>query len=270
MLVSQGQLLLSVLLQQRIRAPENQKNPKTCLSYYAEEIQDIIAHLQNTGVENLARIWLSSTKRPQILAEDHKTLALAAAEATGERKAKLGKEEEQPDEEEDDDSDWDDQQSSQQSSTGFDMSELSENMCREFSDIIPSNLTSGPRNLLYYYVELEVGEGMFLAPVLNGYCDSIIDTFRKTCILIHRTLQNTKKFRQILANEGNKLNRSLVAVQEQGVLITAKMNNDEIVEFWVVGRLFSNPSRELYVCHKIDAPQNMVEMAFRLCMSCAG
>ena len=74
-------------------------------------------------------------------------------------------------------------------------------------------------------------------------------------------------FRYLLALETSKPNshRSLVAIKEHGILITVDSK-----EFWVIGRLFSIPSKELYVCHRADVPQNLVELAFRLSLNSAG
>lgn len=53
-------------------------------------------------------------------------------------------------------------------------------------------------------------------------------------------------------------------------MITATDSKGEEIEFWVIGRLFNAPQRELYVCHRADVPQNLVEIAFRLSLHTAG
>lgn len=132
-------------------------------------------------------------------------------------------------------------------------------------------LTAGNDNVLLYYVQLEVGEGFLLSPT-NVPDSIIIDTFKKTCLLIHTVLQNTLKFRQLLSQESSKPNshRSLVAIKEHGVLMSVTNKKGEEFEFWVIGRLFSSPARELYVCHRADIPQNLVEIAFRLSLYTSG
>uniref|UniRef100_A0A1B0DPZ1 Uncharacterized protein n=1 Tax=Phlebotomus papatasi TaxID=29031 RepID=A0A1B0DPZ1_PHLPP len=96
------------------------------------------------------------------------------------------------------DSDWDGFPDSQKSSSGFDMSET-ETLLKEVSDIIPSRLTSGHSNVLLHYVQLEIGEGILLAPT-NTQNTELIRTFRQTCFLIHTVLQNTIRFRQLLTS----------------------------------------------------------------------
>ena len=72
------------------------------------------------------------------------------------------------------------------------------------------------------------------------------------------------------------LNKSLVAVKEQGMLFHFNPADDEetgggsrkgvgVLSYWVAGRLFLSPHpRECYVCYHDSAPQVIIELAFRL------
>ena len=73
------------------------------------------------------------------------------------------------------------------------------------------------------------------------------------------------------------LNKSLVAVKEQGMLFHFNPAEEEeqfgqasrkavgVLSYWVAGRLFLSPHpRECYVCYHDSAPQVMIELAFRL------
>ena len=67
------------------------------------------------------------------------------------------------------------------------------------------------------------------------------------------------------------LNKSLVAVKEQGMLFHFNPSDEEetkdvgVLSYWVAGRLFLSPHpRECYVCYHDSAPQVMIELAFRL------
>ncbi|XP_055534665.1 protein inturned isoform X2 [Wyeomyia smithii] len=285
LLVSIGHLLMVVILEVPIDTNHNRS-----LSRYVEEIQDMLEYFKSTGIEHLVRIWIDSNRRPQCISS---LLSKQECQTTEERSTFRSHDEESNasssiknhalkddgdnEHDDDDDSDWGQSIDSSQQSSSFDINEISENRCKEFSELIPSRLTFGTENLLYYFVQMEMGDGFFLAPVLStGQVkhDIIMNTFRKTCTLIHNTLQNTKKFRDLLSND-SKIgynHRSLVAVKEQGMLMSVpkESNPNERIEFWVLGRLFNTPSRELYVCHRADAPQNMVELAFRICLTCAG
>lgn len=63
-----------------------------------------------------------------------------------------------------------------------------------------------------------------------------------------------------------------MAIKEHGILFSINSNNENEppLEFWVIGRLFAMPTKELYICHRADVPQNMVELAFRLAMNSSG
>lgn len=284
MLVSIGHLLMVVILEVPINTNHNKS-----FSRYIEEIQDMLDYFKSTGIENLIRIWIDSNRRPQCIpattlkhessSEENRSNMRNHDEesnASSSIKNHVIKDENSNENDDDDDSDWGQSLNSSQRSSSFDITEISENRCKEFSELIPSNLTFGDDNLLYYFVQLEIGEGVFIAPVLNtlnSKYDIIMNTFQKTCTLIHDTLQNTKKFQDLLSNESSKLvntQRSLVAIKEQGMLMSVLGTNGERVEFWVLGRLFNSPPRELYVCHRSDAPQHMIELAFRICLSYAG
>ncbi|KAL9705883.1 hypothetical protein quinque_009401 [Culex quinquefasciatus] len=287
MLVSIGHLLMVVILEVPLDTNHNKS-----FSRYVEEIQDMLDYFKSTGIENLIRIWIDSNRRPQCIpmtSVKHETGTEESrpsstrnhdeeSNASSSIKNHAIKDENLNEHDDDDDSDWGQSMNSSQRSSSFDITEISENRCKEFSELVPSSLTFGTENLLYYFVQLELGEGVFIAPVLNtlnSKHDIIMNTFQKTCTLIHDTLQNTKKFRDLLSNESNKLvntQRSLVAIKEQGMLMSVPKEGSagERIEFWVLGRLFSSPPRELYVCHRSDAPQHMVELAFRICLTCAG
>ncbi|XP_058462293.1 protein inturned [Malaya genurostris] len=286
MLVSIGHLLMVVILEIPINTNHNKS-----LSRYVEEIQDMLEYFKSTGIENLVRIWVDSNRRPQCISsftskqefgieEQRMTSRNHDEESNASSSIKNHplKEDGANDHDDDDDSDWGQSYDSSQRSSSFDINEISENRCKEFSELIPNMLTFGNENLLYYFVQLEMGDGIFLAPVLSTAImkhDIIMNTFRKTCTIIHNTLQNTKRFRDLLSRSSNKIgntHRSLVAIKEQGMLMSVpkETTSNEKIEFWVLGRLFNTPPRELYVCHRADAPQNMVELAFRICLTCAG
>lgn len=54
-------------------------------------------------------------------------------------------------------------------------------------------LTAGPENVLYHYVQVDVGHGTFLASTNVSPTEPIIQAFRRACISIHSVLQNTVK-----------------------------------------------------------------------------
>lgn len=54
-------------------------------------------------------------------------------------------------------------------------------------------ITSGPENILFHYVQIEVGEGILLAPTNTSSSSIVIGHFRRTCLIIHKILQNTMR-----------------------------------------------------------------------------
>ncbi|XP_059622664.1 protein inturned [Phlebotomus argentipes] len=282
--VARGQMAIAVLLESRYVDASQTAQFIPPSPFYVEEIQDTLEHLRSGGIETLASTWIASNRRPQCVTstvrEDYaqpstsptkkmELISILKRKSTSSENvdvaSSLTPSEDSHKKDDDSESDWDGFPDSQKSSSGFDMSET-ETLLKEVSDIIPSRLTSGHNNVLLHFVQLEIGEGILLAPTVTHSAD-LVRAFRQSCFLIHTVLQNTIRFRQLLSQETSKPNshRSLVAIKEHGVLL--KMN---ALEFWVIGRLFLATGRETYLCHLADVPQNLVEIAFRLTLNAAG
>ncbi|XP_025073423.1 protein inturned-like [Pogonomyrmex barbatus] len=146
----------------------------------------------------------------------------------------------------------------------MDISNIRENLLNQAEYLIPRKLTAGDKNYLYHYVHLDTVEGILLSsiPIQNTSKDNkILVNFNKCVHVIHRLLHNTVRFKMLNQDiDKTAINRSLIAVKEHGVLFEW-----ENMAFWVIGRLYTNPHpKELYVCHQDSAPQNLIEIAFRL------
>lgn len=92
------------------------------------------------------------------------------------------------------------------------MSEMTESLLKEVSDIVPTKyvykrwadffwyiyfriffrITAGKENVLLNYVHLDLGTGIILTPP-DVIISSLTNKFRKACHVIHTVLQNTKK-----------------------------------------------------------------------------
>lgn len=126
-------------------------------------------------------------------------------------------------------------------------------------------MTTGDKNYLYHCVHLDMVEGILLSskPLENLTRDhKVLVNFNKCVHIIHRLLHNTVRFKKMLNSDMDKtvINKSLIAVKEHGVLF--EWDN---VTYWVVGRLHTTPHpKELYVCYQDSAPQNLIEIAFKL------
>nr|CAD7438326.1 unnamed protein product [Timema bartmani] len=168
-------------------------------------------------------------------------------------------------------------QNGQKGST-YDLSDIKQALFTDVGGIIPAKLTAGEHNVLFHYVHLDLTEGILLCPPVDrtvassGRLAEILNNFRRSCQVIHVLLRNTVHFKKLLAQDVAKchLNKSLIAIKEHGVLFqcqgeTSTKKTAPTFTYWVVGRLFFTPSpREVYVCYHDSAPQNMVEIAFRL------
>lgn len=271
LMAAHGNLLLAVLLE------ENNFNLKTeiesqssnYLIYFMEEMDDILDHLKTIGIENLSRIWVSSAKRPQTNNFLEKKESKSAQNAETQSHLKTLREE-------DENEDFESQGDSQKSSSGFDMTDFSDALYKDFTDIVPQTLTYSPsnKNVLYHFTQLDFTEGTLITSIndynKNGKNEILVDIFRRSCDKIHKMLQNTIKFNELLSKEGSKLSHksSLISIKEQAIKVHYKSATGDSADFWVVGRLFG--AKELFLCYDVDVPQSMVEIGFRLTLNTFG
>ncbi|KAK2587178.1 hypothetical protein KPH14_002926 [Odynerus spinipes] len=146
-----------------------------------------------------------------------------------------------------------------------DISNIRDNLLNQVEYILPKKLTAGEKNYLYHYVHLDLTEGILLSsdPIETSSKDNkILINFNMCVHTIHRLLHNTIRFKTMLNQDMDKtvINKSLIAIKEHGILFEW-----ENTTYWVIGRLYTTPHpKELYVCYQDSAPQNLVEIAFRL------
>ncbi|KAK3909822.1 Protein inturned [Frankliniella fusca] len=187
------------------------------------------------------------------------------------------------DESEDSDSDWEasDTHTGQRNTSTTDLSDLHNSLLKNVEGTIPLKLTMGLENIVFHYVHLDTAEGVLLSPVklCKSYkISEILSKFRQSSMRIHTLFQNTTSFKKLKSAEASQslINKSLVAIKEFGVLFQyyfPQRGNEKSshLTYWVVGRLFFMPSpREVYICYEDSAPQNMIELAFRLALTSTG
>nr|XP_033322916.1 protein inturned isoform X1 [Megalopta genalis] len=147
----------------------------------------------------------------------------------------------------------------------MDVSNIRENLLNQAEYLTPKILTTGDKNYLYHYMHLDMAEGILLSskPLESSEKNhKVIVNFNRCVHIIHRLLHNTVRFKKMLNSDMDKtvINKSLIAVKEHGVLF--EWDN---TTYWVVGRLYTTPHpKELYVCYQDSAPQNLIEIAFKL------
>jgi protein inturned len=268
LVAAHGNLIMCVMLEENGYNTKHEiETPSSkYLVYFLEEMDDILNHLKVVGIENLARIWINSAKRPQCKPFGGKGSVLAQEETVPLKSFKK--------EDEESDHDYD----SQKSGSGFDTNDFPDAIYKDFTDIIPQTISFGSnKNVLYHLTQLDVDEGMIITTIndnnLEGHNSEIlIDIFRKGCIKIHHLLQNSIRFNNFLSHEGgSKISRkltSMMTIIEKGMMLQVQLESGEQVEFWIVGRLFGK--RELFVCYDSSVPQNMIEIAFRIGLNCIG
>ncbi|KAF7272761.1 hypothetical protein GWI33_014470 [Rhynchophorus ferrugineus] len=165
--------------------------------------------------------------------------------------------------------------SSQMSGSSFDISEVRQALLSDLGDYMPTQVTSGPHNVLYHFIHLDSTEGTLISPVeytaQSQTYGLILNNFKKFCQNIHTIFQNTLRFKSMPAQDIAKslMNKSLIAIKEYGMLFECSYLDDRDkkgrVPYWVVGRLFYMPHpKELYVCYQDSIPQNIVELAFKI------
>lgn len=145
----------------------------------------------------------------------------------------------------------------------------------------PVKLVAGKENTLFHYINIDVANGIFVAPTdyMNKWMQGpvhmeIINNFYRCCLQIRKIFQASLKQKEMLKNrETSKFGmNTLTSVKEHGVLFhfTPSANNNPkksppTIAYWVVGRLFFTPNpHEVYVCFHDSASQNIIELAFRL------
>lgn len=147
----------------------------------------------------------------------------------------------------------------------MDITNIRENLLNQAEYLIPKKLTAGDKNYLYYYVHLDMTEGILLSskPIENSQkSNKLLMNFNRCVHTIHKLLYNTVRFKRMQNQDIDKtvINKSLIAIKEQGVLFEWEDST-----YWVVGRLYTTPhAKELYVCYQDSAPQNLIEIAFKL------
>ncbi|CRK90854.1 CLUMA_CG004544, isoform A [Clunio marinus] len=264
LILAHGNLMMSVLLEENSfnSNPETAMQNSNYLIYFLEEMDDILDHMNFVGIENLTKIWINSLKRPlceNFLEQDDGASCVSDYFKTIR--------------EEDDDTEFD--YGSQKSSSGFDITEFSDAIYKDFSDIFPQTLTFGTDNCLINFIQLDESKGILITPMNEQdqlkTNDRMLNIFRSGCIKIHKLLQNTSKFNIMFSRETNKFSHkstSMMPIKEHGLMIQEKTSNGNFIDLWIIGRLFG--SREVFVCFNGKTPQNMIEMAFRISINCIG
>ncbi|XP_037939983.1 protein inturned [Teleopsis dalmanni] len=152
--------------------------------------------------------------------------------------------------------------------------QIAKSLRKEINNLIPVNITAGWKNELFYYISIDHGNGLILCPFLSNVDVRLVTEIRKACFLIHNVLKSSNNIKLPLTKEVNKNITGMVAIKEHSISVqlndTSNQLNMKNNRFIVVGRLFKTPIKEIYVCHRPDVPQNIIEIAFRLSLFSVG
>ncbi|XP_044761022.1 protein inturned isoform X2 [Coccinella septempunctata] len=88
---------------------------------------------------------------------------------------------------------------SQMSSNSFDVAEMKQMLLAETEGIQPIQITAGPVNVLYHFVQFDKLEGILISPpecaVESPTRNVVISNFRRCCQAMHNLFQNTIRFK---------------------------------------------------------------------------
>ncbi|KAM7349280.1 inturned planar cell polarity protein [Cochliomyia hominivorax] len=155
--------------------------------------------------------------------------------------------------------------------TGTDIqlqTQVTESLWKEISNVVPVKISAGWKNNIYCCIYIDGTNNTVFCPLRSSkevfpYTKEMSLAFHT----IHQVLEKSKSSKRDSTRQTAN-SKDLIAVKEYGMTIRARDskpgNEDKFLEFTAVGRLFLSPPKEVYVCHRSDIPQNMVEMAFRL------
>ncbi|KAH8339172.1 hypothetical protein KR074_006445 [Drosophila pseudoananassae] len=163
------------------------------------------------------------------------------------------------------------------SSESHNQSQMTESMWKEINNVVPVKISAGWKNSVLHYVYIDIANGSLFAP-FNDPSDScsFISEIRQACHVIHAVLERSKLHRPLHTDSsraqananGHGHSHGVSLVKEHGMTLEVQTKPEgqtaRSVRFCVVGRLFQSPAKEVYVAHRSDVPQNIVEMAFRL------
>lgn len=108
-------------------------------------------------------------------------------------------------------------------------------------------LTTGPEDILFYYVHLDGNDGILMNPPMNlkrntPKMKELLQNFRRCCHIIHSILENNIKFKKNAQDSTKQfINKSLVAVKEHGVIFECTSSETDCNKkpmtftYWIIG-----------------------------------
>eukprot|EP00731_Ephydatia_muelleri_P030885 Em0022g399a len=162
-------------------------------------------------------------------------------------------------------------------------------------------LNAGAETIVLHYIDLHAERGVVVCPIhtipTGAVHKEVLECFAEVCGCIRQTLWRRRSGKGMGeeddyfdGDDGEEEEEGhwqhpvasstpppslksppCPTVIEQGVLLSCSMDQSSTnkhqapsFDYWVVGRLFPDTGRELYVCFVDNTSQNIIEMAFRL------
>ncbi len=251
LLVGLGNQLLGVVLAQGAHTASLNAVVKPD-PFYVDQALNTLDHLEDMGIPGVAQKWLTLPPNPDLVSVDKLYNGNDDHSSNNDnvfllkRTVNYSSDVEDGDEEDESDGQSDEMQ------TAF-REEIKTKNVNEEEDVVAykvETLTTSPENTLFHYVHIDKSEGVILAP-LKGFDSSplheeVVSNFRSACKVIKKSLKKSK-------------------CVEKGMLFhwSPAIPKAPILSYWVCGRRIDQ-NRECYVCYHESAPQDMIELAFRL------
>ncbi|KAM8708041.1 hypothetical protein ACLKA7_015072 [Drosophila subpalustris] len=144
-------------------------------------------------------------------------------------------------------------------------SQITTSLWKEINNVVPVKISAGWKNSVLHYVYVDMANGVLLCPfTASPESFPFLSEMRRACHMIHLVLDRSRHHRRQLTESSGS--HDITMVKEHGITVdVANAAKDQAgIQFVVIGRLFQSPTKEVYVCHRPEVPQSMVEMAFRL------
>lgn len=157
--------------------------------------------------------------------------------------------------------------------------QITESMWKEISNVIPVKISSGWHNAIYHFVYIDNVNNTIFSPLtppsdIAPFSSRIYTIFQQIQRNLHMHRMNghrNKTSKHLSGNCGGEYSsrpvmqeHSLTVQMSKTTDVNGQLTEEASVRLAITGRVFSTPPREIYICHRPEVPQNMIELAFRL------
>lgn len=158
--------------------------------------------------------------------------------------------------------------------------QITESMWKEISNVIPVKISSGWHNAIYHFIYIDNVNNTIFSPLtasgdIAPFTSRIFSIFQQIQHNLHsqRTMIGGRQGRtnKVSTSAGGEqtprpsiLEHGITLQMSKTIDVNGHQTEEVSVRLAITGRVFSSPPREIYICHRPEVPQNMIELAFRL------